>query len=129
MARAYVAEIIEARLEEILHLVNGELKKIGRDGKLPSGIVLTGGGSHLPGVVEFCKKHLRLPPVLGIPQNVGTVIDRVNDPSFATAVGLVLWGGKYTSAASQQQLGSMVKNLLSNQGIAKVRKSLKSFLP
>src|SRR3989344_780676 len=66
--RHYVVEIIEARLEEIFDLVNAELKKINRDGKLPSGVVLSGGGSRLPGVVEFAKKRLRLPVTLGRPQ-------------------------------------------------------------
>jgi cell division protein FtsA len=125
----YVTEIIEARLEEIFSHVNGELKKISRDGKLPSGIVLTGGGSKLPGAVDFSKKHLRLPSMLGKPQNVTTIIDRVDDPSFATAVGLVLWGHHYSGSGGNQALGGMVKNILSNDGVAKLRKWLKSFLP
>ncbi len=128
-SREYVVEIIEARLEEIFRMVNNELKKIQRDGKLPSGIVLTGGGSKLPGIVEFSKKHLRLPTVLGKPQNVTTIIDRVDDPSFATAVGLVLWGGKMSSFGSGGGLGDAVKGILSSQGVTKARKWLKSFLP
>lgn len=127
--QAYVVEIIEARLEEIFHHVAGELKRISRDGKLPSGIVLTGGGSKMPGIVEFSKKHLRLPSTLGVPQNITTIIDRVDDPSFATVTGLVLWGGKYSSASGQAQFGSVVKDLLSNKNVAKIRKWFKSFLP
>ncbi len=128
-SREYVVEIIEARLEEIFNMVNGELKKIKRDGKLPAGIVLTGGGSKLPGVVDFSKNHLRLPTILGMPQNISTVIDRVGDPSFVTATGLVLWGGKFSSSVGQAQFGGMVKNLMSNQNVAKIRKWFKSFLP
>ena len=124
-----MVEIIEARQEEIFRMVNNELKKISRDGKLPAGIVLTGGGANLPGVVEFSKKHLRLPSLLGRPQNINTIIDRVSDPSFATAAGLVLWGGKYSSGGGRQQLGNVIKDFLSNQNVAKVRKWLKSFLP
>jgi cell division protein FtsA len=127
--RSYVVEIIEARLEEIFSMANNELKKIQRDGKLPAGVVLTGGGSKLPGMVEFGKKHLRLPVILGKPQNASTIIDRVNDPSFATVAGLVLWGGKYSSGGGQAQLGDIVKNLMSNQNVAKIRKWFKSFLP
>ena len=127
--RSYVVEIIEARQEEIFRMVNSELKKISRDGKLPAGIILTGGGAKLPGVVEFSKKHLRLPSLLGRPQNINTIIDRVSDPSFATAAGLVLWGGKYSSGGGRQQLGNVIKDFLSNQNVAKVRKWLKSFLP
>ncbi len=128
-SRQYVVEIIEARLEEIFRMVASELKKIQRDGKLPAGIVLTGGGSKMPGMVDFAKKNLRLPTVLGKPQNVSTVIDRVDDPSFATAVGLVLWGGKFSAKNSAEQLGGMVKNIMSNEGVAKMRKWLRSFLP
>jgi len=63
----HVAEIIEARLEETFDLINKELKKIGRDGQLPAGAILTGGGAKLPGVVELAKKHLRLPVAIGSP--------------------------------------------------------------
>jgi cell division protein FtsA len=128
-SRHYVVEIIEARLEEIFNMVNNELKKIQRDGKLPAGIVLAGGGSKLPGVVEFSKKHLRLPTTVGKPQNVTTVIDRVDDPAFATVTGLVLWGGKFSSSVGEAKLGGLVKGIMSNQSVAKLRKWFKSFLP
>ncbi len=127
--RGYVAEIVEARMEEIFNMINGELKKIARDGKLPSGIVLSGGGANMPGIVEFSKKHLRLPSTVGAPQNINAVIDRISDPSFATAVGLVLWGGKYSGSGIRAGLGNAVKNIMSHQGVARVRKWLKSFLP
>lgn len=127
--RSYVVEIIEARLEEIFQQALGELKKIQRDGKLPAGVVLTGGGSKLPGIVEFSKKNLRLPTVLGHPQNVNTIIDRVDDPAFATAAGLVLWGGRFSSSAGQEKFSEMVKNVISGQNAAKIRKWFKSFLP
>lgn len=129
ISQQYVVEIIEARLEELLEHVNGELKKISRDGKLPAGIVLTGGGSNLPGISEFVKKYLRLPVQIGKPQNVTTIIDRVDDPSFATAVGLVLWGGKFSAGASSGGMPSFLKNMLGNDSFTKIRKWLKSFLP
>ncbi len=127
--RTYVVEIIEARLEEIFDHINAELKKINRDGKLPAGIVLTGGGSKLPGMAEFVKKYLRLPVSIGMPQNITTIIDRVDDPAFATAAGLVLWGGKFGSSSGNAQLGGMVKKLLANPNMDKIRKWFKSFLP
>lgn len=129
VSRGYVVEIIEARLEEIFRMAGGELKKIQRDGKLPAGVVLTGGGAKLPGVVEFSKKMLRLPTVPGKPQNVTTVIDRVDDPAFATAVGLVLWGGRFSSGSGKIKLSEMAKNILSGQNVEKLRKWFKSFLP
>src|SRR3989344_4745983 len=57
---------------------------------LPVGAILTGGGTKLPGVVELAKKELRLPVQIGFPQNMSTIIDRVDDPAYATAIGLVL---------------------------------------
>ena len=73
----------------------------------------------MPGVVEFSKKHLRL-PILAGPENITTIIDRVDDPSFATAAGLVLWGNKYSSC-SAAHFGDVVKNIMSNQTVAKVQ--------
>lgn len=130
VSRSYVVEIIEARLEEIFDLALKELKLIGRDGKLPAGVVLSGGGSRLPGAVEFAKKHLRLPASLGRPQGVNTVIDKVDDPAFATAVGLVLWGQKYGHGGfSASGMLSSVKKVFSHPVADKVRRWLKSFMP
>lgn len=127
--RSYVVEIIEARLEEILSMVNSELKKIGRDGKLPAGVVLTGGGSQLPGLVDYVKKQLRLPATLGLPKNVSTVIDRVEQATFATAVGLVLWGGASRGGLGKSKFSGLFKSWLSNKNLTKVKEWFKSFLP
>ncbi len=127
--RSYVVDIIEARLEEIFFMVNGELKKIGRDGKLPAGIILTGGGSNLPGIVEFAKKQLKLPAVLGLPQNISTIIDKVNSPSFATACGLVLWAQKFNNLSTRSNLGGKIKKMFANPNFSKVKQWVKTFLP
>jgi len=95
VSRKHVAEIIQARLEEIFTLVNKELKSIGRDGQLPAGAVLTGGGAMLAGIADLAKSELRLPVQVGAPRNISTVIDRIDEPGFCTAVGLVLWGSEY----------------------------------
>lgn len=128
--RSLVVEIIEARLEEIFDRVNAELKRINRDGKLPAGIVLTGGGAALPGVVDFAKKHLRLPSSLGGNQSLDTVIDRVQEPSFATAVGLVLWGQKYgTGVASGASFDKSFQSILKHPALDKAKRWLKALLP
>ncbi|HOY55984.1 MAG TPA: cell division protein FtsA [bacterium] len=92
VALKHIAEIIEARLEEIFEMVDKKLVAINRSGLLPAGVVLTGGGSKLPGIVEVAKKEFRLPAALGHISNVSTAIDKVNDLSFSTALGLALWG-------------------------------------
>ncbi|MFH0856885.1 MAG: cell division protein FtsA [bacterium] len=94
VSKKYIAEIIEARVEEIFKKVNAELKKIDRAGMLPAGVVLTGGGAKLNGIVEQSKKHLRLPSRLGKVDKVTTVLDKAGDPAFCTAIGLILWGNQ-----------------------------------
>ncbi len=85
-----IEEITEARLEEIFELVNSELKKAGRAGKLPSGVVLVGGTSNIKGILEFAKKQLGVAARLGKPKGFGGVADGIDKPEFATAVGLML---------------------------------------
>lgn len=88
----HVAEIIEARVEEIFEKIDKELRRIDRSGMLPGGAILTGGGAKLPGMVELARKTLRLPAQLGYPGGIMTVTEAVHDLSFSTVVGLVLWG-------------------------------------
>jgi cell division protein FtsA len=85
-----IDEIVEARLEEIFEAVNHELRKVGREGKLPSGAVLTGGTAQLKGIAEFAKEALGLAAKVGIPTGYGGVADDINKPQFATVLGLML---------------------------------------
>lgn len=88
----FVAEICEARVEEICEAIDAELKKVDRSGMLPVGIVFTGATLKLPGFTEVAKKVLRLPVALGIPDRISSAIDEVHDIGYATAIGLVAWG-------------------------------------
>jgi len=89
--RKEIAKIIEARTEEIFSLVNKELKKINREGLLPSGAVLVGGGAKTPGIIDLAKEKLKLPVQLSFPQGIDGLVDKVDDPTYATAVGLIFW--------------------------------------
>lgn len=89
-----ISEIAEARLEEIFSMVEDELKKIDRNGKLPSGVVLTGGGAKMPMIVDLAKNILNLPVFLGLPVDSNFPIDKLNDPEYTTALGLVIWADK-----------------------------------
>lgn len=84
-----VRMIIEARVEDLLELVDKELKKIQRSQKLPGGVVLAGGTAKLPGLADFTKEKLQLPARVGALQSIGGLLDTVNDPSYFTAVGLM----------------------------------------
>ena len=90
-----IAEITSARMEEIFKMVNEELKKIERNGKLPAGLVLTGGGAKLPLIIDLAKKVFSLPVFMSSTKNDSFVIDKLNDPEYSTALGLVIWGNNY----------------------------------
>ncbi|MBU2109409.1 cell division protein FtsA [Patescibacteria group bacterium] len=94
-------DIIEARLNDIFELIESHLKKINRNGLLPAGIILTGGGAGLFSLEEIAKSSLRLPakvstplPVQGQELNIiGNYKDQViNDPGWSVALGLCVWG-------------------------------------
>ncbi len=85
-----INEIIEARLEEIYEGIQFHLKKAGRAGKLPSGVVLVGGASKLKHMAEYAKQTLGLAARLGIPSGFGGVADDIDKSEFATAIGLML---------------------------------------
>ena len=91
VTRKYVAEIVEARLNEIFGLVKKDLKMIGKDGMLPGGVILTGGGSQLTGLPEYLKDFLHLPVVIGEPiSEIGGMVDKLDNPRYVTSVGLML---------------------------------------
>lgn len=85
-----IDEIVEARLEEIFEAVNKELKKAGRAGQLPNGVVLTGGTAKLKGIADYAKEALGLAARVGASKGYGGVVEHIEEPQFATAVGLML---------------------------------------
>ncbi len=99
ISKKHIAEIIEARLEEIFTMINQELKRAGRDGKLPAGIILTGGGAKLGGLVDFAKEHLKLPVFIGAPDQIVTPIDKVKDLQYTTALGLIYFAEENNSTS------------------------------
>ena len=101
--RKYVAEIIEARVEEIFRKIDKELRAIERSGLLPAGVLFTGGGARLDGLVELAKKELRLPAALGYPIDITSLSEKVNDLSFASAIGLVAWGAESDQPVTVQR--------------------------
>jgi len=122
----YIAEIIEARLNEIFVLIRDELRSINREGMLPAGVILSGGGAKLGGIVEIVKDMLRLPTQIGKPvlPLVG-IVDNLNDPVYATSAGLMIWGieSGNTVIAKKNQLPEM------DGVVNKVKSVFRHFLP
>ena len=92
LARQTLAEIVEPRYEELLGLVQGELKRSGFEESCAAGVVLTGGTSKMEGVVELAEEIFHMPVRLGVPQHVDGLSDISRNPIHATGVGLLLYG-------------------------------------
>jgi cell division protein FtsA len=92
-----IDEIVEARLEEIFEAVQHELKKAGRAGKLPAGVVLTGASAQLKGITDYARNYLGLAVRIGRPNGFGGVAEDIENPKFATAIGLMLLDSESTT--------------------------------
>lgn len=87
-----LAEVVEARYEELFNLVANEIRRSGLEEILAAGLVLTGGGSKVEGAVELAERVFKMPVRLGTPQFVTGVPEVINNPVYATGVGLLLYG-------------------------------------
>lgn len=94
IGRRQLAEIIHARYHEIFTMVNEKMAELERDGQLPAGAVITGGGAKIPELIELARETLSLPVQIGFPVGIDGVIDKIDDPSYATAIGLILFAAK-----------------------------------
>lgn len=90
--RKALAQVVHARYEELFSLVLAELRRSGFEELISAGIVLTGGASKVAGCVELAESIFQMPVRIGLPQNVCGLVDVREDPSFSTAVGLLLYG-------------------------------------
>ena len=95
LPRQILGEILEPRMEEIFSLVNREIYRAGMENLVPSGMVLTGGTALLEGVTEIAESVFSLPTRIGTPQGLRGLADVVNNPMYATGVGLVLYGARH----------------------------------
>jgi len=86
-----LSDIISVRVEELLRLIILELPQQDYRKLIPAGLVITGGGANLPGIAELGESVTKMPVRIGTPINLPGVSDSLNNPAFATGVGLLLW--------------------------------------
>ncbi len=94
LARQTLAEVVEPRYEELLTLIQAELRRSGFEDLVAAGVVLTGGSSKMEGVVELAEEIFHMPVRLGMPQHISGLVDVVKNPIYSTGVGLLLFGRK-----------------------------------
>lgn len=122
LSRQTLAEVIEPRIEELCGLVQAELRRSGYEDVIGSGIVLTGGSAKMEGIVDIAEEVFHIPVRLGVPQGIGGLTGVVQNPIYATGVGLVMFG-----AQSQQERGYVSQGGQERMGFKDVLGKMKSW--
>jgi cell division protein FtsA len=129
LPRQILSEILEPRMEEMFTLINREIYRAGMENMIASGVVLTGGTSLLDGVTEVAEAIFGLPARLGKPQNITGLVDVVNNPMYATGVGLVIYGAKNQRAKNQSAKKFRIRDgNIFNRVMTRMRKWFKEVL-
>jgi cell division protein FtsA len=118
LTRQTLAEVVEPRYEELISLIQAELRRSGFEDLIAAGIVMTGGSSKMEGVIELAEEIFHMPVRLGVPHSVSGLVDVVRNPIHATGVGLLLFGHQQRKTGSLEALSSN-----SVQGLLKRMKS------
>ncbi len=126
--KKFLYDVVDARLNEIFTLIALEIRKANLTGKLPAGLIVTGGASMTSGVEKIAKAVLKVPVRIGYPRGVTGLIDEIEGPAFASTVGVILYGSKLgrekTSGLSFNSSRGKIGTLAQ-----KVTSFIKSFLP
>ena len=121
-----IGEVVNDRVSEITEMVLQELKKINRSNTLPAGTILSGGGTKLEGFAEHIKDKLKLPVKKISSYEFDGAVQKMEDPSFAVAAGLVLWG---MEKEFNENEGRFFEGFTSGKAANKIKNWMKIFLP
>lgn len=118
MSRHMLAEVVEPRYRELFEMVLGKIKHSGLESQIAAGVVLTGGTAKMEGAVELAEEIFQMPVRLGQPIGVTGLSEYVNDPCYATAVGLLLYGKEMKNHAMNESqnvagVGNMLRRISS----------------
>lgn len=126
--QSLIRTVVTARMDELLELVDKELKRIHKSGRLPGGAVFVGGGSKVPGLVEFAKEQLQLPARLGSLRHIEKIVDGLDDQRLASPIGLMMLDmllGPNAHGASTSEPGLLNNIVISMSGLFKNLKKSK----
>src|SRR5210317_2315205 len=119
LSRQTLAEVVEPRYEELLLLIQNELRRSGFEELCAGGIVMTGGSSKMEGLIELAEEVFHMPVRLGVPRDVAGLVDQVRNPIHATGVGLLQFG--------HSNRGQRVSDVSAGGGIKSVLGRMKSW--
>jgi cell division protein FtsA len=105
LSRQTLAEVVEPRYEELMTLIQAELRRSGFEDVIAGGVVLTGGSSKMEGVIDLAEEVFHMPVRLGFPRYVSGLVDVVRNPIYSTGVGLLLFGQKNRTQGGTELAG------------------------
>lgn len=122
--RSDIEKIIHARLDEMVTLIAKEILKIDNHKQLSSGVVLTGGGAKMPEINDFFKNYVKLPTSLGVSHKYTGVSEKITDPSYAAAIGLMLEDMDIPKSHRRPRMEGVLSKVVS-----KIKMIFKSLMP
>lgn len=125
ISRRLVSEIMEMRAREMMEMVRDEIARANFQGVLPAGVVLTGGSSQVDGLDRLAGTVLGMPVRIGTPGSLGGLIDSISGPSFATSVGLLMWGLRGIDRVHEEP----TPETFWSDAYARIRQMLRRFMP
>lgn len=112
LSKKMLAQVVEPRYEELFRLIQAELRRSGFEEIIAAGVVITGGAAKIEGVIDLAETVFRMPVRLGVPQHVQGMAEVINNPIYATGVGLLLYGQQQQFAVrSDLAAGASVKDI------------------
>lgn len=130
--KTLIEGIIRPRLNEIFTMVGLEIKKSGYGGQTPAGLVVTGGGAKTIGIQDAAKRMLAMPVRIGYPTDLKGIVEEIQDPAFATGIGLIMYGAKI-DASSKLPFGVSLPSMpflrFGGKLSRRIIEFIKSFIP
>lgn len=129
--KTVVDGIIAPRLEEIYKLIFEEIEKSTFSNAIPSGLVITGGGSLTIGMLETGKRILGLPIRIGVPEGVTGLVDEILHPPYSSTIGLLLYGHKniMERGGDWKDFNKVLKDFSFGGSFGRVKDLVKQFIP
>lgn len=119
LSKKMLAQVVEPRYEELFALIQAEIRRSGFEDLIAAGIVITGGAAKIEGVIDLAETVFRMPVRLGVPQHVAGLPEVINNPIYATGVGLLLYG--------QQQQYDIRPDLIAGPGVKDLWRRMKGW--
>jgi cell division protein FtsA len=128
VSKAFLLQIVEARLEEIFEMVKESVSKSGYDIAMPAGVVITGGTSLIRDCAKTAQGVFGVPCRIGYPSGLTGMIEEISDPAYASVQGLIKHAledeGGDSTAPSSSGVGSALGGI-----VGKITNWIKSLLP